>query len=540
MGVTARRPVFSLTPWFVGAGVLIVLLGGAVASELAAGHRAVAIAVAVYVLLIAVAWRLTRGNVVVVVAFAYLLAPAPADNILPQLNIFPVSDLSVRPRDAFYLADIVLLGAIVALRAQVWRVLVEERLVRWWMVGLAVLATYPILIGLWFGPGQPVSALMQGATMPLRGVGIVMLVAAWARLRGWQLAVRDITRTIVLCGAALAVCVVLAVVAARGEQQFSAFGYPLIVDTRPALPGWGNNILANFLCVCVAICVFCRSALDFSRKWLLLALIGVALVGIVFTQVRTAMMCALVLALTPVAVAVVRRVWPSRGGVWAITAGVMTGIMLTVVTAAALPLINPRFSTLTPSVIRDGLPDRGKTYDTTKDPEQSTVDASTGVDLGGESASTRGKLARAAGKLWWRNPVAGIGWNGWGWGKSELAPMGPPPIVPLVVGVDPHNGLLWLLAEAGVLGVVLLYAIPAWVAARTPGRWWLWAPLVVATVLELVNPNLRNGHFAVAVWALAVLALMRGADSTAQPATMRAWVYRAVRSLRGAPVDNPR
>ncbi|MGH3804618.1 MAG: hypothetical protein ACRDTD_31655, partial [Pseudonocardiaceae bacterium] len=110
------------------------------------------------------------------------------------------------------------------------------------------------------------------------------------------------------------------------------------------------------------------------------------------------------------------------------------------------------------------------------------------------------------------NPVLGMGWNSWGWAKSDENPR-------LALAIDPHNGLLWLVAETGAVGLILLYAIPAVLALARPWALWLWAVPLVATLLELVNPNLRNGHFAVVVWALIALAMLAPASVLRKPAT---------------------
>jgi hypothetical protein len=108
------------------------------------------------------------------------------------------------------------------------------------------------------------------------------------------------------------------------------------------------------------------------------------------------------------------------------------------------------------------------------------------------------------------------------------------------VAVDPHNGFTWLLADTGMIGLVLLYLVPVLLCLRRLDLWWLLTVPVVATALEMVNPNLRNGHFAVLVWAFFALAFtasepasrytlrhlagdglnwIRGKDGPAPPAT---------------------
>ncbi|MGH3426348.1 MAG: hypothetical protein ACRDQZ_02035, partial [Mycobacteriales bacterium] len=156
-------------------------------------------------------------------------------------------------------------------------------------------------------------------------------------------------------------------------------------------------------------------------------------------------------------------------------------------------------ATLTPGVLAQQLPRSGEAGDTP--PERTSFDAKSGVDLGGESFSTRGGLLEAAAGIWSRNPVLGQGWNSWGWAKSSENHR-------LVIAVDPHNGLLWLAAEAGALGLLLLYAVPVACLLRRPWLLWLWSIPTIATLLELVNPNLRNGHFAVAVWSMIALAIL--------------------------------
>jgi len=486
-----------------------------VARAAVAGEFAVALAVLPYLMLVLGLWWLTHGNVVVVVLAAYLVGPAPADNLLPQVFIFPHTDYALRARDMFFLADLVLLFAVLMLAWQSRFVtsrfvsfpensaaptMPDLRWLAWWCGSLAVLAVYPVLTGIWWGAGQSVSAALQGATMPLRAVIIAGLVVLWVRLHGWEATVRDTARTVIVAGALLAVAAVAALLIAQvlapGQPQFFAFGYPLVVDHRPALPGWGNNILSNYLCVCVVAAVLLRQHIRWPRGGTLVA-IAMLLLGLVFTESRVAMLVSLIVVFTPIVIGVLRRIRPRRGALPAIAAASSVAVLLCVVTAVALPILNPRFNTLTPGVLAHQLP-------RASDPNYATQHRSSGpesgADVGGESFSTRGGLVQAATAIWQRAPIVGSGWNSWGWAKSEENPR-------LVVAVDPHNGLLWLLAETGALGVLLLYAIPIALAVRRPRLAWLWAVPAVATLLELVNPNVRNGHFAVVVWVLVTLAM---------------------------------
>ncbi len=487
------------------------------------GDMIVALSVVVYAVFLTALWWLTRGNAPVVVAVAYLIGPAPADNILTQVFIFPTTDFSLRSRDLFFLADIVLVLALLLTRPP----LPVSRLVRWWVLGLLALAVYPVVVGLLFGSGQSTLALLQGATMPLRGAGLVLLIAGWAATHGWASTLGNLARTLVACGALLAWGVLVAVVLAHGELRYSLFNYPLMVDGRPSLPGWGNNILANFFCVCLAIVVFLRPRLGWSLRWLV-PISLLLLAGLLYTEVRIAMMLALVIVEVPLVLAVLRRVWPRRGAWRAVLSAVLAALVLGLVTVTILPIANPRFQTLTPRFIAEQVSNPDENGDRSE-----TMVSGSGVDLGGDSFGTRTGLLRTAGKIWLRDPVAGVGWNAWGWAKSEQSRR-------LVVAIDPHNGLVWLLAEAGVLGLALLYWLPFVMALRRLHLWWLWAVPLVATALELINPNLRDGHFAVAVWTFFALGTAAGLDRADPPGryTIRRWISDAGQWVQGKPLQS--
>lgn len=483
-------------------------LGTAAAVQVMNGSLVAALCLIPYLGLLCAVWWLSRGNVLVLVMVAYLIAPSPADNLLPQVFIFASTDYALRARDLLFLADLVLVGALLLLRPP----LPAGRLARTWLVALLLLAAYPVVVGLVAGVGQSVPAVLQGAVMPLRGVGMVVLVTWWARTRGWDAAVRDLGRTLVLAAGLIALAEVALLVLARGELNFSLFNYPLVTDGRPAVPGWGNNILANFFCSCLAVITFWGHRLGWRVRWRV-ALAVLLVIGLAYTEVRIAMMLALLIIETPVVLALVRWLWPRRGAVLALVTGVVVGAALALTTVTLLYKLNPRFETLLPGFLSE--------YIVTEEVDQTVAPPSSGdvvIDPGGESLSTRGQLLRAAVDVWSRSPVVGTGWNGWGWAKGEGEYHQP-------IAVDPHNGFTWLLADTGVLGVLLLYLVPLALAWRRWDLWWLLAVPGVATMLEMVNPNLRNGHFAVLVWASIALAF------AAQPPEQR---YTILRWLRDA------
>jgi hypothetical protein len=498
----------------VGAG-----LGFAAAYQVMNGSLIAALCLIPYLGVLCATWWLSRGNVLITVLVAYLVAPSPADNLLPQVLIFASTDFSLRPRDLLFLADLVLLAALLLIRPP----LPASRLARIWLGGLLVLAAYPVVVGLLIGVGQSVPAVIQGAMMPLRGVAMVVLVAWWARTRGWDAAVRDLARTLVLAGALIAAAELAIVILAGGEANFSLAGYPLVTDSRPAVPGWGNNILANLFCTCLATITFVGHRLGWRLVWRVLLSI-LLLLGLAYTEVRIAMVVALILIETPVVLAVIRKLWPKRGAIVALLAGGVTGTVLGLTSVTLLYKLNPRFATLVPGFIEKYVASSGDGG------VPIIIDNETGTDLGAASISTRGALIRAALGVWERNPIFGTGWNGWGWAKDEPS-LGD---FQQMIAVDPHNGFTWLLADAGVLGLLLLYTVPVILVWRRWDLWWLLAVPGVATVLEMVNPNLRNGHFAVIVWAFIAIAF--AAAPLERRYTIRQWLRDAWNWLRGREV----
>ncbi|MGH3803244.1 MAG: hypothetical protein ACRDTD_24555, partial [Pseudonocardiaceae bacterium] len=299
---------------------LIAVLGGLGIGVLAAkalvhGDVGVVAAVLPYLALLLGVGIFTRGNLPVLALTTYLIGPAPADNLLPQVLIFPSSDFAVRPRDMLFLADIVLLGALAVL---VWQergrstvsAAPGDAWLRWWCAGLLLLALYPVVVGVWFGADQSVAAVLQGATMPLRGAAIAGLVTLWVRRHGWEATLRDIARTMVIAGLVLAVAAVGALLAAKvaapDQTQFSVLGYPLVVDRRPALPGWGNNILSNYLCVCVAVLMLLRRVVNWKPRIVAPAVV-VLLLGLMYTEVRIAMLLSLLIVGGAIVAGVLRR-----------------------------------------------------------------------------------------------------------------------------------------------------------------------------------------------------------------------------------------
>ena len=95
----------------VGAG-----LGFAAAYQVMNGSLIAALCLIPYLGVLCATWWLSRGNVLITVLVAYLVAPSPADNLLPQVLIFASTDFSLRPRDLLFLADLVLLAALLLIR----------------------------------------------------------------------------------------------------------------------------------------------------------------------------------------------------------------------------------------------------------------------------------------------------------------------------------------------------------------------------------------------------------------------------------------
>ncbi|MDQ1652130.1 MAG: O-Antigen ligase [Cryptosporangiaceae bacterium] len=501
-------------------GILGALLGAAAAVQVMHGSLIPALCLVPYLGLLCAVWWFTNGNLPVLVMVAYLIAPVPADNLLPQVFIYPQTDLSLRARDLLFLADLVLAGALIAARPP-WP---RQRLARVWLGCLALLTVYPIVVGLVAGPGQTVAALIQGAMMPLRGIGVIVLVMWWARARGWEGTIRDLGRTLVLCAAAVSAAEVLLVIAAHGQPNFSLGGFPLVVDGRPGLPGWGNNILANFLCTSLAALTFLGARLQWRRRWRVL--LGVLLfLGLDYTQVRIAMLLAVAIVEIPLALALVRKLWPRRGPVLAIVGGGIGGAGLLLLTLVSLVLINPRYTTLAPFLV-PYLPKFGSGS------AVSSITLGASADEGGDSLSTRSRLLRTAIEVWQHNVVVGNGWNGWGWGKMQVSQNLLQP-----VAVDPHNGFTWLLADTGMVGIVLLYLVPMLLCLRRLDLWWLLTIPVVATALEMVNPNLRNGHFAVLVWAFFAIAFT--ASEPASRYTPRQLAADGLNWIRGKDAPTP-
>jgi hypothetical protein len=391
--------------------VLGIVLGALVAWQLRNGNTGTVAFVGMYVAVLGAAYWLSRGNSFAVLLVAYLVAPPPADHVLPQVALFPDGDLGSNRTTAFIGADIVLLLMVLARPPRIPR---STRL-RTYLILLAATAVLFTLLGL-RSHDPRLAAVLAGAAVPVRGLLIAAVTAGRIEFFGWRETVRDWGRAVVVAMTLLGAVGLVLAVAYVGVGDARLFGRSVVVDKVVQVPGWGSPVYAAGMLVGLAALVVLRQRIGFKPA--------------------TQAVCGLV----------------------------MVGGMLATQSLQAL-------------VFGAGLANQ-------------------------YTFATRDSLTSAAFKLFGRSPLYGTGWGGWGWHKEDVNGA-------LSVALDPHSGVLWILVEAGLLGLVAFYAVPvSGLFVGRPRRWPVAAVFAVALGGEVFSSAVRNPHFSMLFFSLAALLLV--------------------------------
>lgn len=438
--------------------------------------------VVIFAVLIWLLWNLRRDWVWLVISL-YLVTPGPASNLLPSVNVFPLSGSDLYASTEFFvLPDLVLLVAALALlgpgdddKTTVWRRRPSGEF--WFLAAMVAAATSFFLAD----PRVDSTLSLNIAALWVR-LGLVAIVMGRGLRRYGMVRVTDsVVRGIVLGTSVLAVQLLALVLLL--PENFALGGYALVDGSRPRLPGWGNNVAANVIVVGLVLLAFAGSRLPLSgRSRLLLAAVHVSALALGGTRLSLIVAAAVGVVLL--------QAWArGRRAALVIYPSVIAGLL-------AFPLlfntfiefatrINPRFASVQDAIgILSG---RVITF-----------------DAGGGSFATRGDLWRAAAEMFSTQPIAGLGWGSWGYLYQAHS------VVPLEIA-DPHMGYLYVLAEGGMLAALAIYApaLFAFVRRARCGRLLSWPTAAVAALLllEIANPNLYRPSYAVVYVSLVMLGL---------------------------------
>ncbi len=268
------------------------------------------------------------------------------------------------------------------------------------------------------------------------------------------------------------------IMAAMGLVTFLA---SFVLDRRVSIPGWGNNVLANALCVAVLIGLWLHSRT--KQKGLYLCLVGFCLLGIVASGTRSA----LFVSMATVLIYALSLFIPTCNRFLATSTAfiLLTAIFLSQYAFLIDTLIqlNPRVETFTNLL----------SIETLRNQDLLTVISQD------SSLNSRLILYKASWMMFLDRPLFGIAWGQWNWMKADYD-------VPFKVLLDPHNGFLWSLAEGGIVGFTLIYGTLIGLLLRFKSFYFKYIILVLL-VLELTNANLQKPLYGVLVAFILALGL---------------------------------
>lgn len=414
--------------------------------------------VALFLVVQAVLLALRVGDGVRVVV-GYLATFYFGNRLLAEVWLGPDTELSSGTVAPLLLGDLVMLEVIV--RRRLWPPAA---------LGVVALAALVPVLGLLDLPGASLPAFAYQYAAILRVAVVTWSLAALARRSDDPTGSADACVT--WAGAALAACGVL-----TGAASF-------LLEQRVGLPGWGQNVYANALAVTAAY--FGWRALEGGRRTRLnLAIVIGAVVGIVGTGTRVALLVVVVALVWPLITRLVARrlTFFSNALVGLVMAAVLAGFTGPLLLLASE--LNPRFASI------GGL--------------RVTADTDIGdlvAAVGNESSfRTRLSLWQASLAMAAERPLTGVGWGQWNWQKGNYG-------VPFEVMLDPHNGFVWALAEGGIAGLAVVYgALVVFVLALRASPATL--AVVLALLLEVMNANLQKPLFGVLIAVLLARALVQ-------------------------------
>lgn len=395
-----------------------------------------------------------RSNGYIVMLYVYLLAPYPGNRILGEVWLGGVFERAAGTVAPLMLGDLFLVYFLVR-----WR-----RRLPLGLTAVGVLLLLPLL-GNGFEAGFKADAFAYQYLVWIRA-----LLFGWLT---WLELCRERRRTteqrltfhLGIIFAAMALVLVLVT---------------WLLQQRIGIPGWGNNVLANALCVTGAY----LAAQALTRRNLVLGLFALAcLVGIVGTGTRVALALFLATVVPILLLRLTPRVVRPAAAVILVVSAVLVLVTSPGAVIAGLGEVNGRIDVL-----------GGRAIDPSMNLSQLVSAASSE-----SSMRTRLQLWRASVAMVEARPLTGVGWGQWNWRKSEFG-------VEFDVLLDPHNGYLWLFAEGGTVVALLLLGYLVVCLARLS-----WSPaflaLCLVLALEVTNAGVQKAQYSVLVAVLSALAL---------------------------------
>lgn len=436
-------------------------------------------------LVVLLRWR-PRAVLFVVVAFA-LASLYTADRVLPRTLVdgWPNFDAARSPalRPWFVVPDLVIAGGI----AMLWRGPRVARLTLVVAASLALAAAVGITVGA-AHTAIPLSGALFWATVPLRGILVVLLVDRALARYGSEPSLRQVLTAAVLGGSVIA----LEILAVSGAKAAAALlGYDLAdvwsgFDwTRPNLPGWNNNLAASAIALGTAALVLAPKRIELPTGVRLCALL-VMLVAVVVTEYRTGIL----VVVASLAIRAGLAVYGDRLRHWArmpaVAAGGASALLVGVALLGVTAVLVPRLGDLNPVAYLS----LGVSADAPE--EVPKPSAEPGDDT---SSASRGQILRTALGVWMREPVTGAGLGAWEFDR---------PIEPsfLQRQITPHTGYAWVLADLGLLGFVGFFLLPALLVLWRRPPLDAFALAVVVAVLEVSIVGIAHSRYAVLYWAL--------------------------------------
>jgi hypothetical protein len=442
-------------------------------------------------LLVIVLWRVSNRSAVFFVLGFYLLSLYTADRILPRalVDLWANFDAARSPalRPILIFPDFVLIAVLARYLRSV------SATAAWLSLALGASTVIGLVVGL-ANPAIPAAAALFWATVPLRGIGIVLLVDLGIMKMGWSRTGQDVTRVLAAGGALLAIQILgvigIKYLAERANIDLNSIwsGFDWV---RPNLPGWNNNIAASMIGLGAATVLLLPELHRLPRRvgFLLVVLSAIALL---FAEYRTAII------VTILAVGVRAAIWSfhrtnlryGRSAAF-IPAGATFGLTcaLLLFTAAA---IVPRLADLNPltyvaSVAHQPTP--------TGDPG-SDGQGSEEIDT---STATRAQITHATLTVWLRQPILGPGLGAWEFTRPTIPTF-------LQKAITPHNGFAWVLADLGLVGLAAFYLLPAIfiLTARPPLTLLVW--LALLALLEIAIVGVAHSRYGVAYWSVIAFA----------------------------------
>ena len=449
--------------------------------------------------LLALLWRTrSRGLLFVVVAFA-LASLYTLDRALPRVMVdaWPNFDAARSPamRPWIVVPDVVAVVGLVLMGR--WR-LSPAALLLAATLGAGTVAGLAISV---VAETAPLSAAVFWATVPLRGVVVILLVDSAVHRYGAASATSQVVSA-AMVGAGVLAAQLLAVTALKAVAEVVGIDLARVWSgfdwVRPNLPGWNNNIAASAIAFGASAAVLLSHHAWWPRaiRWGIVAASALALLA---AEYRTAIIVFVAAAAVRVAGEVYGRSRARlRAGalVPALGAGALSAMLLFGLAAAAVPRLSSLnvVSYLSQTVEAD-------------ETEAPPPSAETGDEVD-TSSQSRAEILRAALAVWQRAPITGPGLGAWEFDRPTEPTF-------LQKAITPHNGFAWALADMGLIGVAGFYLLPAMLVLwrRPPFALFVW--VVLLAVLEVAIVGIAHSRMAVLYWAaLAVVALAPRRDPT--------------------------